>query len=132
MNEEQIQHKPFDFINHTDPALLLNYLYKEHPQVIALVLAHLEPNKAPVILQNFPHELQSDVTKRIACMDSTPWDIVRGIEQVIEKKLSTLSEESLSSVGGVDSVVELLSLVDRASEKQIIEAMEDDDPELAE
>jgi flagellar motor switch protein FliG len=64
-------------------------------------------------------------------MDYTPLDVVRGIDQVLEKKLLT-SSESMSTVGGTQSAVEILSLVDRATEKKIIEALEDGDLELAE
>jgi flagellar motor switch protein FliG len=127
-----LQVRPFDFIRRTDPAHLLNFIQQEHPQTIALILAYLEPNKASVILQNLPHEVQSDVARRIATMDRTSPEVLREVERVLEKKLSTLSSEDYTTAGGVESIVEILNLVDRASEKQIIEALEDEDPELAE
>jgi len=127
-----LQVRPFDFIRRTDPAHLLNFIQQEHPQTIALILAYLEPNKASVILQSLPNELQSDVARRIATMDRTSPEVLREVERVLEKKLSTLSSEDYSAAGGVESIVEILNLVDRASEKQIIEALEDEDPELAE
>jgi flagellar motor switch protein FliG len=127
-----LQVRPFDFSRRTDPAHLLNFIQQEHPQTIALILAYLEPNKASVILQNLPHEVQSDVARRIATMDRTSPEVLREVERVLEKKLSTLSSEDYTTAGGVESIVEILNLVDRASEKQIIEALEDEDPELAE
>ena len=127
-----LQVRPFDFIRRTDPAHLLNFIQQEHPQTIALILAYLEPNKASIILQNLPNEVQSDVARRIATMDRTSPEVLREVERVLEKKLSTLSSEDYSTAGGVESIVEILNLVDRASEKQIIEALEDEDPELAE
>jgi flagellar motor switch protein FliG len=127
-----LQVRPFDFIRRTDPAHLLNFIQQEHPQTIALILAYLEPNKASIILQNLPHEVQSDVARRIATMDRTSPEVLREVERVLEKKLSTLSSEDYTTAGGVESIVEILNLVDRASEKQIIEALEDEDPELAE
>jgi flagellar motor switch protein FliG len=127
-----LQVRPFDFIRRTDPAHLLNFIQQEHPQTIALILAYLEPNKASVILQKLPHEVQSDVARRIATMDRTSPEVLREVERVLEKKLSTLSSEDYTAAGGVESIVEILNLVDRASEKQIIEALEDEDPELAE
>ena len=127
-----LQVRPFDFIRRTDPAHLLNFIQQEHPQTIALILAYLEPNKASVILQNLPHEVQSDVARRIASMDRTSPEVLREVERVLEKKLSTLSSEDYTAAGGVESIVEILNMVDRASEKQIIEALEDEDPELAE
>ncbi|MDR1444748.1 MAG: flagellar motor switch protein FliG [Treponema sp.] len=127
-----LQVRPFDFIRRTDPAHLLNFIQQEHPQTIALILAYLEPNKASVILQNLPNEVQTDVSRRIATMDRTSPEVLREVERVLEKKLSTLSSEDYTTAGGVDSIVGILNLVDRASEKQIIEALEDEDPELAE
>ena len=127
-----LQVRPFDFIRRTDPAHLLNFIQQEHPQTIALILAYLEPNKASIILQNLPHEVQSDVARRIATMDRTSPEVLREVERVLEKKLSTLSSEDYTTAGGVENIVEILNLVDRASEKQIIEALEDEDPELAE
>jgi flagellar motor switch protein FliG len=127
-----LQVRPFDFIRRTDPAHLLNFIQQEHPQTIALILAYLEPNKSSIILQNLPHEVQSDVARRIATMDRTSPEVLREVERVLEKKLSTLSSEDYTAAGGVESIVEILNLVDRASEKQIIEALEDEDPELAE
>ncbi|MCL2602614.1 MAG: flagellar motor switch protein FliG [Treponema sp.] len=127
-----LQVRPFDFIRRTDPTHLLNFIQQEHPQTIALILAFLEPAKASIILQNLPNEAQSDVARRIATMDRTSPEVLREVERVLEKKLSTLSSEDYSAAGGVESIVEILNLVDRASEKQIIEQLEDEDPELAE
>ena len=127
-----LQVRPFDFIRRTDPSHLLNFIQQEHPQTIALILAYLEPAKASVILQNLPDEIQSEVAKRIATMDRTSPDVLREVERVLEKKLSTLSSEDYATAGGVESIVEILNLVDRSSEKSIIEALEDEDPDLAE
>ena len=127
-----LQVRPFDFIRRTDPAHLLNFIQQEHPQTVALILAYLEPNKAAYILQNIPEELQSDVARRIATMDRTSPDVLREVERVLEKKLSSLSSEDYTAAGGVESIVEILNLVDRSSEKTIIESLEEEDPDLAE
>ncbi|MBQ7611724.1 MAG: flagellar motor switch protein FliG [Spirochaetaceae bacterium] len=127
-----LQVRPFDFIRRTDPSHLLNFIQQEHPQTIALILAYLEPAKASNILQNLPSEIQSDVARRIATMDRTTPEVLREVERVLEKKLSTVSNEDYTTAGGVDSIVEILNLVDRASEKSIIESLEDEDPDLAE
>ena len=127
-----LQVRPFDFIRRTDPAHLLNFIQQELPQTIALILAYLEPNKASVILQNLPSDVQSEVARRIAIMDRTSPEVLREVERVLEKKLSTLSSEDYTAAGGVGSIVEILNLVDRSSEKQIVEALEEEDPELAE
>ncbi len=127
-----LQVRPFDFIRRTDPTHLLNFIQQEHPQTIALILAYLEPQKASVILGSLPHEVQSDVAKRIATMDRTSPEVLREVERVLEKKLSTLSSEDYTAAGGVESIVDILNLVDRSTEKGIIESLEEEDPELAE
>jgi flagellar motor switch protein FliG len=127
-----LQVRPFDFIRRTDPTHLLNFIQQEHPQTIALILAYLEPGKSSVILGSLPHEIQSDVAKRIATMDRTSPEVLREVERVLEKKLSTLSSEDYTAAGGVESIVDILNLVDRSTEKTIIESLEEEDPELAE
>jgi flagellar motor switch protein FliG len=127
-----LQVRPFDFIRRTDPQHLLNFIQNEHPQTIALILSYLDPQKASNILSNLPHTIQADVAKRIATMDRVSPDVLREVERVLERKLSTLASEDYTSAGGIDSVVEILNLVDRGTEKTIIEALEEEDPELAE
>jgi len=127
-----LKSRPFEVIRRTDPAHLLNFIQQEHPQTIALILAYLDPQKSSYILGELPHEIQSDVIKRIALMDRTSPEVLREVERVLEKKLSTLSSEDYTSAGGVDSVVEIINLVDRQTEKFIIESLEEDDPELSE
>jgi flagellar motor switch protein FliG len=122
----------FDFIQRIDPMHLLNFIQQEHPQTIALILAYLEPNKASIILQGLPTEVRSDIVRRIATMDRASPEVLLEVERVLEKKLSTLSSEDYTAVGGVESIVEILNLVNPASKMQIIESLEDEDPELAE
>lgn len=127
-----LQVRPFDFIRRTDPTHLVNFIQGEHPQTIALILAFLDANKSAQILANLPHEVQADVAKRIALMQRTSPDILREVERVLERKLSTLASDDYTTAGGVDAIVEILNSVDRSTEKAIIEQLEEDDPELAE
>lgn len=127
-----LQVRPFDFIRRTDPSHLLNFIQGEHPQTIALILAYLDPQKGSLILSGLSHQVQADVARRIAQMDRTSPDVLREVERVLERKLSTLASEDFTSAGGIDTIVEVLNNVDRGTEKIIIEALEEEDPELAE
>lgn len=127
-----LQVRPFDFARKTEPAQLLNFIQAEHPQTIALVLAYLEPEKSSIILSALPPEKQSDVARRIALMDTTSPDAIKEVERVLERKLSSVIPHEVTSAGGVKSLVEILNRVDRATEKTILEALEIQDPELAE
>ncbi|MGL4562404.1 MAG: flagellar motor switch protein FliG [Brevinema sp.] len=127
-----LQTKPFDFIRRTDPAHLVNFIQNEHPQTIALILSYLDPNKASLILAALNTELQADIMRRIATMDRTSPEILREVERVLERKLSTLSSEDFTSAGGIDTVVAIINNADRTTERNIIETLEEDDPDLAE
>lgn len=127
-----LQVRPFDFIRKAEPTQLLNFIQSEHPQTIALILAYLEPEKASAVLSALPPERQAEVAKRIAIMDTTSPDVIKEVERVLERKLSSIAPQELRVAGGVKSVVEIINRVDRATEKTIMESLEVQDPELAE
>ncbi|MGG0643653.1 flagellar motor switch protein FliG [Sporosarcina gallistercoris] len=127
-----LQVRPFDFARRTEPSQILNFIQNEHPQTIALILSYLEAEQAGIILSSLPQEVQADIAKRIAKMESTSPEVVSEIEAVLERKLSSTVTQDYSDTGGVDAVVEVLNGVDRATEKTILDALEIQDPELAE
>ncbi len=127
-----LQIRPFDCIRNTDPTQLLNFIQNEHPQTLALIMAYLQPEKASIILSSLPPEVQSDVVKRIATMDRTSPDVIRDVERILERKLSSMVTQDFTTAGGIDTVVELINRVDRSTEKTIIENLEIQDPELSE
>lgn len=127
-----LQVRPFDFARKTDPSQLLSFIQNEHPQTIALVMAYLTPDQASMILSALSPEKQVDVAKRIAMMDRTSPDVVREIERVLEKKISSLANQDFTTAGGLETIVEVLNRVDRNTEKTIMDVFERQDPELAE
>ena len=127
-----LQIRPFDFLRKTDPAQLLNFIQNEHPQTIALIMAYLDPDQAATILSSLTPERQAEVAKRIAIMDRTSPDVLREVERVLERKLSSLVTQDFTVAGGVKAIVEVLNRVDRGTEKSIIETLEVDNPELTE
>ena len=126
-----LQVRPFDFIRKTDASQILNFIQNEHPQTIALILSYLKPKQAAQVLSELAPEKQADVTRRIALMDRTSPDVIKEVERALEKKLSTLMTEDFTVVGGVDAVVEILNVVDRSTEKHILESLEAEDVELS-
>jgi flagellar motor switch protein FliG len=127
-----LQIRPFDFARKTDPAQLLNFIQNEHPQTIALIMAYLQPEQAGTILSALPPDRQVDVAKRIAMMDRTSPDVIKDVERILERKLSSLVTQDFTAAGGVDAIVEVLNRVDRTTERTIIENLEIQNPELAE
>lgn len=127
-----LQVRPFDFVRKTDPSQLLNFIQKEHAQTIALILAYLKPQQASVVLAALPQDKQADVARRIATMDRTSPDVIKEVERILERNLSSLVTEDFTAAGGVQSIVDILNSVDRGTEKYIMETLEIEDTDLAE
>jgi flagellar motor switch protein FliG len=127
-----LQIRPFDFARKTDPGQLLNFIQNEHPQTIALIMSYLQAEQSGAILSSLPPDRQVDVAKRIATMDRTSPDVLKDVERILERKLSSMITQDFTSAGGVDSIVEILNRVDRATERTIMENLEVQNPELAE
>ncbi|WP_181348895.1 flagellar motor switch protein FliG [Thalassobacillus sp. CUG 92003] len=127
-----LQVRPFDFARKADPAQILNFIQNEHPQTIALVLSYLDSTQAGQVLSELPQDLQTDIARRIAVMDSTSPDVINQVEQILEKKLSATVTHDYTDTGGIESVVDVLNSVDRSTERTILESLEVQDPELAE
>src|SRR5690625_2370260 len=127
-----LQVRPFDFARKADPQQVLNFIINEHPQTIALVLSYLDPEQSGQILSELPQEMQAEVAKRIAEMDSTSPEIINQVEQVLERNLSASLTEDYTQTGGIEAVVDVLNGVDRSTERTILDTLEIQDPELAE
>ena len=127
-----LQVRPFDFVRHADPAQLISFIQGEHPQTIALILSYLSPEQAAQVLGGLPPSAQWDVARRVARMDRITPEVLREVERVLERKLSTVMGQDFTMAGGVDAVVAIINRVDRGTERNIIEALEEQDPELAE
>lgn len=127
-----LQVRPFEFVRKTDPGQLLNFIQDEHNQTIALILSYLSPQQSAMVLAALPQDKQADVARRIAQMDRTSPDVIKDVEDVLERKLSSLVTQDYTIVGGVDAIVQILNSVDRSTEKHIMETLEIEDTELAE
>ncbi len=126
-----LQVRPFDFARKTDPSQLLTFIQNEHPQTIALILAYLNPEQASLILSALPPERQVDVAKRLATLDRTTPEVLEEIETTLEQRLSAFMVDDYTLAGGIEAAVEILNSVDRSTERTIIDALEEEDPELA-
>ena len=124
--------RPFDIVRRTDPKQLLSFIQGEHPQTIALIMTHLPADKAATLLSSLPHERQADVTRRIALMGRTSPDVLKEIEKILERKISSLAPTDYTTSGGIQSVVDILNRSDPGTLKVVMDALEMDDPELAE
>src|SRR3954452_11160271 len=124
---------PFAFLHKLDARQIVSFLSDEHPQTIALVLAHLPADLASRVLAGLGHDLQATVAHRIAVMDRTTPEVIKQVEEILELRLSSLGVAStFSTVGGVRPLVEIINRSDRSTERMILEGLEAIDPDLAE
>lgn len=127
-----LRRRPFDSIRSTDPTQLAGFLQNEHPQTIAVVMAHLSPQQAVVVMQGLTPDRQADMVRRISALDRTSPEMLREVERVLERKLSALTtQEAAAAVGGLSWSVAVLNSLDRSSERAIMDALGRTDPELA-
>lgn len=124
---------PFGFLRHLNVQQLVNFLSNEHPQTIALLTSFLQSDKAAQVLAGLEPAMAADVAQRIALMDRANPEIVNEVESVLRRKLSAVLQPTRQTqhVGGLEVLVNLLKQSSRMTEKTILEALEDNEPELA-
>jgi flagellar motor switch protein FliG len=131
--KESMVKAPFAFLKNADPRQILNFLSAEHPQTIALVLAHVQPDIASMVVGSLPEELQREVSIRIATLDQTSPEVIALLEAQLERRLSSVvkSQSSQAVADGVQTLIEILNRSDRATERSIFEGLEHHNEELA-
>ncbi|MCO4792448.1 MAG: flagellar motor switch protein FliG [Bacteriovoracaceae bacterium] len=115
-----------------DTRTLANFLINEHPQTIALIVAHLAPEKKVDVLKRLPEGLQAEVVLRVANLDYVSPELIAQLDDVLKTELSTLGSIDTNQLGGVEPIADMLNLMDKNSEKNIMSRVEEKDPELAE
>lgn len=120
----------FDILRWLDSSAISTMLQREHPQTIAIVLAHLEPTQAAEVLSKFPEQLKIEVSQRIANLDQISPTILSELEDVLQSQLRSYTQSR--RIGGIKTVAEILNQMDRTSEELILKNIEEKDPILAE
>ncbi len=128
---KQLKTKSFDFVRKADYKNLLAIVQNEHPQTIALILSYARSDQASAILSELPKEKRVEVVERIANMDRASPEVVKAIENSLEKKFASLASTDSMQVGGINYVAEVMNNVDRATEKYIFEELSARDQKLA-
>lgn len=123
---------PFQFFNEADPGQLATSFQNENPQLIALIMAYLKPEHSAQVLNYLPPEVQAQVAVKIADMDTTNPEILSEIEKIVESKFSSVVVQDFSKAGGIESLANILNRADRATERNVIELLEIQSPQLAE
>jgi len=123
--------KPFAFLVSADAGDLVNFLQGEHLQAIALVLSFLSPGLCASVIAGMPYHYRGDIARRIAGLKTVSSEVIRDIENVLERKMAMLNSSDSVRSGGIDSVVEMLGMSDREMEKAVMSSLDENDPELA-
>jgi len=115
-----------------DTRTLANFLINEHPQTIALIIAHLKAEKKVDVLRRLPEGLQAEIVLRVANLDFVSPELIAQLDDVLKTELSTLGSIDTNQLGGIEPIADVLNLMDKTSEKNIMSRVEEKDPELAE
>ncbi|MFZ0391798.1 MAG: flagellar motor switch protein FliG [Calditrichia bacterium] len=125
------QVRGFSTLKKADSSQLVNFLIKEHPQTVALILSHLTPDQTAEVLAEFPEELRVDVAYRIATLGKISPQLLREIEEVVDGLAETVISEDMSKTGGTKSLAEILNKANKMTERSILNYFEEFDPEMA-
>ena len=127
-----IEPSRFAGVRKADPNQLASILRREHPQMIALVLASLEPEAGAAIITGLPADIRPEVILRVATMDKASPEVVKQIEQVLERQVSAGLTSGVSFGGGSKTVAEMLNRVDPAMQKELLGQLDENSPALSE
>lgn len=122
----------FKNVRDVDPKVLAGFIHSEHPQTIAIILAHLGSEKSGQVLALLSEPLQFEVLNRIAHLETVPPDLLREVDAVLQEELLSVEKGSNQILGGVQVAAEILNNCDKRTEEKILQALEDFDEELAE
>lgn len=120
----------FQNLRKADPRLLSKIIQKEHPQTIAFILSHLDAAKAAHAIASLPSELQVEVARRMASLEEISPEVVKKVSEILDKKITSMAGSSIE-VQGVKTVAEILNRMGRNESKNILDKMEQENPELA-
>jgi flagellar motor switch protein FliG len=123
---------PFRELEQVSPRLLSQILRNEHPQTLALILGHLNPDQAANLLTSLPAGVRAEVLMRLARLEAVPEDMLMEVDKVLTSQLIAMGGKEGKKVGGVQSVAEILNAVDRATEEEVLSEIEEDSAQMAE
>lgn len=129
--ESSLRTSGFNLLKNIDAKHLVNFIQNEHPQTISLILTQLMPNQAAAVLAELPPELQSEVALRVASMEKISPEVLKEVESTLESHFQNTGGRDLSVSGGAKTIAEILNLIESAAEKNILRAIEGENPGLA-
>jgi flagellar motor switch protein FliG len=128
---QELSSQNLDTLQKTDPQQLAKFIQGEHPQTIALVVAHLNVRTARVVLMLLPEKVRAQAVRRLAQLQQFSPEMVKKISMVLHRRLTGMGQQSRRSFGGVKAVADLLNNIDQDATKSILASIEQDNEPLA-
>jgi flagellar motor switch protein FliG len=120
-----------DTLQRIDPQQLAKFIQGEHPQTIALIMAHLSTRAARSVLMLLPEKIRGQTVRRLAQMQQFSPEMVKKISHILHNRLINIGQQSRRAYGGIKAVADLLNQIDQESSGSILETIEQDDTQLA-
>jgi flagellar motor switch protein FliG len=127
-----VEHRTLEALEMVDVRTLANYLTNEHPQTVALVIAHLPPEKKTEVLRKLPEDMQGEIVLRMANLDYVSPEMIEQVDEVLKMGLATMGSQDTTQLGGIDQLAEMFNLMDKNTEQSVMSRVEEKDPLLAE
>lgn len=128
----QVQQRSLEALDMVDTRTLANYLINEHPQTVALIVAHLPTEKKSEVLKRLPEDMQGEIVLRMTNLEYISPELIEQVDEVLKTGLATMGTMETTQLGGVEPVAEMFNLMDKNSEQSIMTRVEEKDPLLAE
>jgi len=134
MDALEMEHGPTPFreLENVSPRILSQILRNEHPQTLALLLGHLNPDQAAELLTSLPAGIRPEVLMRLARLEAVPEEMLMEVDKVLQNQLIAMGGKEGKKVGGVAAVAEILNAVDRATEEEVLAEIEEESAQMAE
>lgn len=124
--------RAFEFLRKADTRNLMMILQSEHPQIIAFVLSYTRADQSSKIISELPKDMQYEVLKRIATLESVSPEIVHVVEETLHKHFTSIASVDMAEIGGVNYVADIMNHTDRTTEKYLFDELGKHDPALSE
>jgi flagellar motor switch protein FliG len=128
---QELSASKLDSLQSADPQQLAKFLEGEHPQTIALVLAHMDGRQSSVLLMKLPEQIRAEAVKRLAQLRQFSPEMAEKVSVVLNRRLQSLGDQSRKTYAGFKSVADLVNRLDVSAAKTILDAIENEDPKLA-
>ncbi|MCP3178390.1 MAG: flagellar motor switch protein FliG [Desulfuromonadales bacterium] len=124
--------RPLETIALMQPRVVASLLASEHPQTMALILSTQKPDHTSRILSYLPDDVKSDVMYRIAKIEQVSPDVIKHIEDALQREIGVVSDKEQQELGGIDTVVDILARMEKGADRNILTRIDEVDPEMAE